>query len=221
LRFGGSQRDVKPDAYGHPEGGISLGRFDQLAEVAGTLNDKGPAIAILLKPRLASARYVKQLPHRVVITWDLTEPYGSYLDFTWFKTVNRFQAVLHGIGTIDMSYKQVAARDGIVRLYPRSGEKPTAVHFSARGARSAVLTAPYEGFHYLAAPKPQDLSCTVIKALGDRFDFLAYYSDFRVDSQEASPPSHGPLGADVSGIGDTIPVGRRTAPWSAVLPADD
>jgi hypothetical protein len=102
--------DVKPDAYGHPEGGISLGRFDQLAEVAGTLNDKGPAIAILLKPRLASARYVKQLPHRVVITWDLTEPYGSYLDFTWFKTVNRFQAVLHGNGTINMSYKQVAAR---------------------------------------------------------------------------------------------------------------
>jgi hypothetical protein len=30
-------------------------------------------------------------------------------------------------------------------------------------------------------PKPQDLSCTVIEALGDRFDFLAYYSDFRIE----------------------------------------
>jgi hypothetical protein len=61
----------------------------------------------------------------------------------------------------------------------------------------------YESFHYLAPPKPQDLSCTVIKALGDKFDFLAYYSDFRTDSQEASPVSDGPIGGNVKGIGDT------------------
>ena len=52
-------------------------------------------------------------------------------------------------------------------------------------------------------PHPQDLTCTVIRALGDKFDFLAYYSDFRVDSQEAGTPSDGPLGGNVTGIGQT------------------
>lgn len=53
---------------------------------------------------------------------------------------------------------------------------------------------------------PRDLTCTVIKALGDRFDFLAYYSDFRIDNQEAGTPSTGPRGGgpdggEVAGIG--------------------
>jgi hypothetical protein len=44
--------------------------------------------------------------------------------------------------------------------------------------------------------------------LGDKFDFLAYYSDFRVDNQEAGTPSTGPLGGGpaggaVTGIGAT------------------
>lgn len=203
LRLGGSEKDVKPDPYGHPEGGIALDRFDQLADVAGKLADKAPAIAVFLKPRLTGPHYVKELPGRVVVTWDLAEPYGGYLDFAWFPTIDRFQAVLHSDGTIDMSYKQVAAKDAIVGLYPDANRKPSAVDLSTVRKRE-TFAAPYEAFHYLAAPAPQDLSCTVIKALGDKFDFLAYYSDFRIDSQEASPPSDGPLGGDVRGIGDTL-----------------
>ena len=42
-------------------------------------------------------------------------------------------------------------------------------------------------------------TCTVIKALGDKFDFLAYYSDFRIDNQEAGTPSNGPLGGGLGG----------------------
>ncbi|SPE36215.1 conserved exported hypothetical protein [Candidatus Sulfopaludibacter sp. SbA3] len=57
----------------------------------------------------------------------------------------------------------------------------------------------YESFHYLALPNPRDLTCTVIKALGDKFDMLAFYSDFRVDNQEAGTPSTGPLGGGPSG----------------------
>lgn len=193
LRFGRSERNVEYDSYGNPEGGLALDRFDELAKVAGKLSDKAPAIAVFLKPRLIGPHYVKELLGRVVVTWDLTEPYGRYVDFSWFPTINRFQAVLHSDGTIEMSYKQIAARDAIVGLYPASTDQPSAVHFSAL-RRSELFAAPYEAFHYLAAPRPQDLSCTVIKALGDRFDFLAYYSDFRVDSQEASPPSDGPVG---------------------------
>jgi len=205
IRFGRSEKDISPDPYGHRDGGISLGRFDRLADAGGTLMDSAPAICVFLKPRMSGPRYLKELPDRVVITWDLTEPFGSLLDFTWFKTINLFQAVLHRDGSIEMSYKELAANDAIVGLYPAvsGGEKPRAVHFSSVTRNDGPFAAVYESFHYLALPKPQDLSCTIIKALGDKFDFLAYYSDFRIDNQEASSPSDGPVGSNVTGIGQT------------------
>src|SRR5262249_58908474 len=101
---------------------------------------------------------------RVVITWDLTEPFGSLLDFTWFKTTNRFQAVLKRDGTIEMSYKELTAKDAIVGIYPTlsPGEKPVAVHFSFLTGTGSLVSAVFESFHYLAVSKPQDLSCTII-----------------------------------------------------------
>jgi len=146
----------------------------------------------------------------VVVTWDLTEPFGGLLDFNWDKTINRFQAVLHRDGSIEMSYKELEAKDAIVGLYPvlagktrllATGMRSSDVHFSAVTRKDGPFAVVYESFHYLAPPKPQDLSCTIIQALGDKFDFLAYYSDFRIDSQEASPPSEGPVGSTVTGIG--------------------
>lgn len=206
IRFGKSEKDVRPDAYGKIDGGVTLGRFDSLAEAAGKLTESAPAICVFLKPRLSGHRYVKELADRVVITWDLTEPFGGLLDFSWFKTSNRFQLVLHRDGAIEMSYQEIAAKDAIVGIYPvlQAGEKPPRdVHFSSLTRKDGPFSAVYESFHYLAVPRPQDLSCTVIKALGDKFDFLAYYSDFRVDNQEASSPSDGPVGGKVTGIGDT------------------
>ena len=203
IRFGASEKDIAVDPYGHRDGGIVLDRFDRFAEVAGKFSDKVPAICVFLKPRMLGAHYVKELSDRVVITWDLTEPFGSLLDFTWFKTINRFQAVLNRDGSIEMSYKELAARDGIVGIYPSAEVKPVAVHFSSLSRNDGPFSAVYESFHYLVVPKPQDLSCTVLKALGDKFDFVAYYSDFRIDSQEASSPSDGPVGGTVTGIGQT------------------
>jgi hypothetical protein len=205
LRFGASEKDISLDPYGHRDGGMVLDRFDQLGEVASKLIDKAPAICVFLKPRMSGPHYVKELPDRVVITWDLTEPFGSLLDFTWFKTINRFQAVLNHDGSVEMSNKELAAKDAIVGIYPlpSGGEKPSPVHFSSLTRKDGPFAVVYESFHYLAAPRPQDLSCTIIKALGDKFDFLAYYSDFRVDSQEASTPSDGPVGGNVTGIGET------------------
>jgi hypothetical protein len=205
IRFGASEKDVPLDPYGHRDAGIVLDRFDQLAEVAGKLIDQAPAICVFLKPRMFGPHYVKELSDRVVITWDLSEPFGSVLDFTWFPTINRFQAVLHRDGSLEMSYQELAAKDAIVGIYPVSSStaKPAAVHFSSLSRKDGPFAAVYESFHYLAVPRPQDLSCTIIKALGDKFDFLAYYSDFRVDTQEASPPSDGPVGGDVTGIGNT------------------
>ena len=354
-------------------GGVAIGRFDQLAQAAHTLINTVPAVCVFFKPRTSGKRYVKELADRVVITWNLTEPFAGIQDFTWTPTVNRFQAVLRKDGAIEMSYDQLAAKDAIVGLFPMlttGVEKQLATiqheekaqidpHLNIRNVKVGVVddlflqitfetrgpiltegdprlagltyrvsfdshkplpgrlenahadaiwsingvgrgpgagrgggasryiafgpgviqnvkisgnsismkgtlpagfksgeeaaiyaevltagnppvvvdqTSPqpvtlsdirnpevdlssvkrqdgpfsiiYESFHYLTLPNPRDLSCTVIKALGDHFDFLAYYSDFRVDNQEAGTPSNGPLGSDptgnpVTGIGQT------------------
>jgi hypothetical protein len=82
-----------------------------------------------------------------------------------------------------------------------SGISSPEVHFSSLSRQDGPYPVIFESFHYLALPNPRDLACTVIEGLGDKFDFLAYYSDFRVDNQEAGTPSNGPLGGRVTGIG--------------------
>jgi hypothetical protein len=207
IRFGPPLSAGDVDAYGRPDGGIAaaIGRFDLLADVAPRLGEHAPAICVFLKPRMCGPRYVRELADRLVITWDLTEPFGGYLDFSWFPSTNVFQAVLHRDGSIEMSYKTMAAKDGIVGIYPilPAGERVRSIDLSGLTPESGPFTALCESFHYLKPPQPQDLSCTVIQALGDKFDFLAYYSDFRIDNQEASSPSDGPIGGNVTGIGDT------------------
>ncbi len=355
IRFAAAGEPVGLDPYGLADGGVILGRFDALADAATTLVDGAPVICVFLKPRLTGVRYVRELRDRVVVTWDLSEPYGSPLDFGWFPTVNRFQAVLHRDGVIELSYQHVAARDAIVGIYPRpsgtgrllasidggapspgrgplavrrvhlsvragmllrvtfetngrvppdgeraivgigyhvdssvpdraapaaawavrgmldpynpaggppywrvsgpglsprvtvagdsltvegilppgvpagddvavsatvtsgdsivqqvpprtvrfAGVRSPAVHLAALTSRDPPLPLAFEAFHYRASPRAEDLACTVIGALGDRFDFLAYYSDFRIDSQEASSPSFGPAAGAVGGIGRT------------------
>jgi hypothetical protein len=377
IRFGPPARPsfdggMPPGFVPRDFGGVSIARFDQLSEGAGNLVNTVPAICVFFKPRMSGDRYVKELDGRVVVTWDITEPYGNIQDFTWTKTINHFQAVLHKDGTIEMSYQQVAAKDAIIGVYPlvSGGDEKTLatltgngnssapvnlnlqnlhlsvvnglflkvsfetsgpvlpvgdpglagiayrVYFTAhksarapagaahpdatwtifgfaprranaargsryvafgpglsrhvdvsgntlfiqgllpsslRGAReitvsaeaSATASAPgsdqpvaqipartvtltglrnpevhfsslkpnagpfpvvYESFHYYALPNNRDLACTVIKTLGDKYDFLAYYSDFRVDNQEAGTPSDGPLGSTgpaVTGIAAT------------------
>ena len=94
------------------------------------------------------------------------------------------------------------------RAVQLAGIRSPAVDLSAVKRQDGPFALVYESFHYLALPNPRDLTCTVIKALGDKFDFLAYYSDFRVDNQEAGTPSTGPLGSNppgnaVTGIGAT------------------
>ena len=207
IRFGPPLNVGDVDPYGQRDGGIAsaIGRFDPLADVGARLGARAPAISVFLKPRMSGPRYVRELADRVVVTWQLTEPFGSLLDFSWFPTTHLFQAVLHRDGSIEMSYKTLAAQDGIVGIYPilSTGGSVQSADLSRLPPKSGPFAAVYESFHYLTPPRPQDLSCTVIRALGDKFDFLAYYSDFRIDSQEASSPSDGPIGGNVTGIGDT------------------
>lgn len=74
---------------------------------------------------------------------------------------------------------------------------------SATTAADGTWPVAYEGFHWPGIPRPQDVACSVITALGDNFDFLASYSDFRVDNPEGGTPSTGPRGGNVSGIGSS------------------
>jgi len=80
------------------------------------------------------------------------------------------------------------------------------VHFSSLPNSSGTYPVVFEAFHYGRPPRMQDLTCSVIQALGDKFDMLAYYSDFRIDNPEAGTSSNGPLGGgpnggEVTGIG--------------------
>ena len=155
IRFGEAPRSEAPGPSGAGRaGGVSIARFDELGEAASTLVNTVPAICVFFKPRMSGPHYVKELADRVVITWDLTEPFGNIQDFTWFKTVNRFQVALRRDGSIAMSYKELAARDAIVGVFPlvtKNGDKELATikydpqpaspaHLDLRSVRLAVVS---------------------------------------------------------------------------------
>ena len=139
IRFGAEVNAGRGGGRGDP-GGVSIARFDQLSEGAQNLVNTVPAICVFFKPRMSGNRYAKEMEDRVVVTWDVTEPYGNIQDFTWTKTINRFQAVLHKDGVIEMSYQELTAKDAIIGVYPLvSGgdEKPLAT-LSAKKDSSAA-----------------------------------------------------------------------------------
>ena len=87
---------------------------------------------------------------------------------------------------------------------PPQGVKLTGIqspelHLSSVKRQDGPFAVAYEAFYYMKPPRAVDLTCTVIKALGDKFDMLAYYSDFRIDNPEAGTSSSGPLGGGPAG----------------------
>ena len=93
----------------------------------------------------------------------------------------------------------VSAGQAPPHMVKLAGIRSPAVDLSSVTRQDGPFPVAYEAFHYLALPNPRDLACTVIQGLGDQFDFLVYYSDFRVDNQEAGTPSNGPLGGGPAG----------------------
>lgn len=98
---------------------------------------------------------------------------------------------------------RAASSHDFAQIVPRAvkltGITSPAVHFSALTESSGPFPVVYEAFHYMKPPRAQDLTCSVIQALGDKFDMLAYYSDFHIDNPEAGTSSDGPLGGGPSG----------------------
>jgi hypothetical protein len=75
------------------------------------------------------------------------------------------------------------------------------VDLSATTKAAGPFPVVFEGFHWPEIPRATDVTCSVINALGDNYDFFVMYSDFRVDNPEGGTPSTGPRGGNVSGIG--------------------
>jgi hypothetical protein len=206
ITFGGAQTGGGR-GRGSARAGFQMERYPTLETVGRTFINMIPGIAAFVKPNLNGQRFFKELADRAVVTWTLTEPAGTIQSFTWTPTVNRIQAVLHKDGTIELSYNDVSARDAVVGVFPMvtaGAERPLAspeVDLSRTTKSDGPFSVVYEGFHWPGIPRPQDVACSIITALGDKFDFIVSYSDFRVDNPEGGTPSTGPRGGNVSGIG--------------------
>ena len=109
----------------------------------------------------------------------------------------------------DQVYVSAAAQSGSrirAHAFKLTGITSPEVDLSAAGKQDGPYPVVYEAFHYMRPPRAVDLTCSVIQSLGDKFDFLAYYSDFRIDNPEAGTSSSGPRGGGpdggaVTGIG--------------------
>ena len=191
---------------------LGFDRFVHMQTAGPHMVNKIPAIAAFFKLRMNGTRYLNELPDRLVITWDVSEPTSGQQDVTFTRTPHHYQAVLHRDGRIDLSYREMTARDGVVGVYtvPAGGPPPTkSIDLSAVKPTDAPKPAIFETFHHYGLPASSSLACTVIQALGDRFDFMVWYSDFRVDDQEAGTRSNGDIGQKVSGLGPRMDQGLR------------
>jgi hypothetical protein len=199
ITFGGGYNDLGFD------------RFVHMQTAGPAMVNKIPVIAAFYKLRMNGSRYVNELSDRMVITWDVSEPTSGQQDMTFTGTPHHFQVVLHRDGHIDLSYRQMTARDGVVGVYsvPAAGAAAKSTDLSSVKPTDAPRPAIFESFHHDGLPGSESMACSVIQALGDRFDFMVWYSDFRVDDQEAGTRSVGEIGQRVSGIGPRMDQGMH------------
>jgi hypothetical protein len=169
--------------YGGDYDDLNLPRFIHMRTLGPTVIDRVPLISAFMKQRMRGTARVNERSDRLVVTWDMTEPFDGNQDMTFEPTPHRFQAVLHADGRIDLSYEVMTATDGLVGVFPvrGSGADVEPVDLSAVERDAAPAPIVYEAFHHYGLPRPESLACTVIETFGDRFDFMVWYSDFRVD----------------------------------------
>jgi hypothetical protein len=198
--------------FGGGYNNLGFDRFIHMQTAGPAMVNKIPVIAAFMKLRMNGTRFVNEVDDRVVITWDTSEPTSGQQDVTFTRTPHHYQAVLYRDGRIDLSYREMTARDAVVGVFtvPPGGAPPTqSVDISSLKPTDAPRPVIFEGFHHYGLPGSESMACTVIQALGDRFDFMVWYSDFRVDDQEAGTRSVGEIGQKVSGIGPRMDLGMR------------
>jgi hypothetical protein len=102
---------------------------------------------------------------------------------------------------------------GVFSILENGTPGAAAVDLSAMDGSASPAPVLFEGFHHYGLPRAENMACTVIDALGDRFDFMVWYSDFRVDDQEAGTRSDGDIAQEVQGIGPRMDIGRRASDY--------
>ena len=198
--------------FGGGYNSLGFDRFIHMQTAGPKMVNKIPVIAAFMKLRMNGTRYINELDDRLVVTWDVSEPAGGQQDVTFVRTPHNYQAVLHRDGRIDLSYREMTARDAVVGVFsvPPGGAPPAqAIDLSSVTSTDAPRPVMFEGFHHYGLPGSESMACSVIQALGDRFDFMVWYSDFRVDDQEAGTRSVGDIGQRVSGLGPRMDLGMR------------
>jgi hypothetical protein len=197
--------------FGGTYNNFGLGRYVHYELAGPAIANTVPAIVPFLKANMRGQRYVNRMADRVVITWDVSEPFGGQQDFTFERTPHHYQVVLYANGQIDFNYREMTARDAIVGVYavPAGSTAPRAIDFSSVNASTPASPVLFEGFHHYGLPRAENMACTIIEEFGDRFDFMVWYADFRVDDQEAGTRSDGDISQNVQGIGPRMDIGRR------------
>jgi hypothetical protein len=198
--------------FGGGYSSLGFDRFIHMQTAGAAMVNKIPVIAAFMKLRMNGTRYANELDDRLVVTWDVSEPTGGQQDVTFVRTPHHFQAVLFKDGRIDLSYREMTARDAVVGVYtlpPGGAPSSQPVDLSSVTPADTARPVIFESFHHYGLPGSESLACTVIQALGDRFDFMVWYADFRVDDQEAGTRSVGDIGQQVSGLGPRMDIGMR------------
>ncbi len=79
------------------------------------------------------------------------------------RTPHNFQAVLYKDGRIDLSYREMTARDAVVGVFtvPPGGAPPTqSVDLSSVKPTDAPKPVIFEGFHHYGLPGSESMACT-------------------------------------------------------------
>ena len=144
-----------------------------------------PTISPLYFHQWSTSTYVNEMPDRVVITWDAIwgSAWGGIFAIEADPERSVFQAVLHTDGTIDFNYKSLGTEVGVVGVFPNvpAGISDIQnVDFTA----DIDLELPgifYEAFLYPASPDLSSVACSVLPEVGDNYDFMVMYTQFRLD----------------------------------------
>ena len=143
-----------------------------------------PTISPLYFHQWSTSTYVNEMPDRVVITWDAIwgSAWGGIFAIEADPERSVFQAVLHTDGTIEFNFKSLGTEVGVVGVFPHlpAGVPIRSVDFTANIDRE-LPGFFYEAFLYPASPDLRSVACSVLPEVGDNYDFLVMYTQFRLD----------------------------------------
>ncbi|HEV8218141.1 MAG TPA: hypothetical protein VGP95_19965 [Gemmatimonadaceae bacterium] len=203
-----NQQGVDKQAAGTADPAINGVTYRIALNKTDGLNDAGKATAVWTIRGFAGGRGFgggRGMGARLIAAGDGAEP-DVVVSGNTITVKGILPTQLSGVTRAFVSADASASPTSIVdRIAPRAISltdiRSPEVDLSATTPKNGVLPIAYEGFHWPEIPRATDVACSVITALGDKFDFLVSYSDFRVDNPEGGTPSTGPRGGNVSGIG--------------------